>query len=84
MKHDAWGVRECSSGDARVEARDSGARAPEWVERLTRVVSNERENQRLATQASGIKMCPEVGGGTWETRRDQESRKNPPGLKVHS
>lgn len=84
MKRDAWGVRECSSRDGRVDARDSGAGAPEWVERLTRVISNERENQRLGTQASCIEMCPKMGGGIWETRRDQESRNNPPGLKIHA
>lgn len=54
------GVRECSSRDRRVDARDGGARAPAWVERLTRVISNEKENWRLATQASCIELCPEM------------------------
>lgn len=39
-----------------------------------------REKIRLGTQVSGIEMYSKTGGGTWETRRDQESRR----LKIRS
>lgn len=48
MKCGVWGIRKCSQGGGRMNARDRGARVPELAERLTHMVSNEKENQRLS------------------------------------
>lgn len=64
MKCDVWGLRKYSQGGGRMNARDRTARAPEWAERMTHMVSDEEEKQRLSPQASCAGMFPEMGGGT--------------------